>query len=621
MCTPAIGRIPATMPEETSRQIDRNHHVKAYLAYYVGFPHPPRYAVMLDGAWGIGKTFLLKAFLRPLRGDDFKVVYVSLYGISSVDQIDDAIFRATFPLLDNRATRLAGRLAKTAAKFFRVEPDLKPADFLQRGYADVYVFDDLERCALPVNQVLGYINELVEHEGRKVILVANEAEIQSGEAYARIREKLIGKTLEIQSAFEEALSAFLDAVRDNRARSFLVDQSEAIRLIYDQSGLHNLRILQQTIWDYERFHSVLTEKHRVDAPAMAALLRMLFALSIELKAGRLKPDDLRQRRPDLASIMRRINGQTVVPTAFEATQARYGDADLADPVLSDETLIAFLAKGLIEPEVIRAELDASSYYVVVADEPAWRTVWYAVERTDAEVEAAIAEMERAFAAREYEVIGELYHVLGLRLRLARIGAIAGSLNEVVAEGQHYIDDLYAAERLRPTDRDSAYQGYDETGYDGLAISAADTPEFRTLAAYLLEKRNAARIDRYPRIAEALLADLRHRPADFIKQITSAEGYSGEFAGVPVLATLDTGVFVDTLVELEPRQLRRVLKALKARWERDRLEHGLHAEAGWARLVRDRLAAAGSRMSPIGRERIDVFLRHTLDVVALSEDDR
>jgi hypothetical protein len=77
----------------------------------------------------------------------------------------------------------------------------------------VIVFDDVERCAIPICHLLGYINKFVEHGGFKVILVANENEILEREkadesnlnAYRRIKEKLIGKTFEIVPEIESAL--------------------------------------------------------------------------------------------------------------------------------------------------------------------------------------------------------------------------------------------------------------------------------------------------------------------------------------------------------------------------------------------------------------------------------
>lgn len=50
-------------------------------------------------------------------------------------------------------------------------------------------FDDLERCGLPINEILGYINSLVEHNMCKVIILANEEEIGTVTLHQRLEEK------------------------------------------------------------------------------------------------------------------------------------------------------------------------------------------------------------------------------------------------------------------------------------------------------------------------------------------------------------------------------------------------------------------------------------------------
>ena len=85
----------------------------------------------------------------------------------------------------------------------------------------------------------------------------------------------------------------------------------------------------------------------------------------------------------------------------------------------------------MDKEQIRSELDISSYFITVADEPEWRTVWYAFERTNEEFEHAFAEMERKFAARDYIVTGEIQHVFGMRLWLSDIGVLVKSRADVV----------------------------------------------------------------------------------------------------------------------------------------------------------------------------------------------
>lgn len=41
----------------------------------------------------------------------------------------------------------------------------------------IFIFDDLERCGCKINDLFGFLNNLVEHEETKMILVANESEI------------------------------------------------------------------------------------------------------------------------------------------------------------------------------------------------------------------------------------------------------------------------------------------------------------------------------------------------------------------------------------------------------------------------------------------------------------
>src|SRR5258708_37359191 len=124
---------------------------------------------------------------------------------------------------------------------------------------------------------------------------SNEHEMRDPEQYATRREKLIGKTLEMVSALDEALKHFISQVADEPTRSFLERKLREVSSIYDHSALNNLRILQQTIWDFERLFGVLTERHQQNDQAMTILLRLFFALSFDLKSGRLQTTDLASR--------------------------------------------------------------------------------------------------------------------------------------------------------------------------------------------------------------------------------------------------------------------------------------------------------------------------------------
>jgi hypothetical protein len=601
--------------------MDRNKHIKDYLAYYIAFPHPPRFAVLLNGPWGIGKTFLLKSFLDALGNGEKNYVYVSLYGLTSLDDIDEALFRAMYPVLYTKGAKLAGRAAKAVARFLRVDMDVTAKDILEKPTADLFVFDDLERCEAPINKVLGYINEFVEHEGRKVIIVANEAEIGNGDEYRRRREKLIGKTLEVQSAFEEALAHFTSLVDHADARASLAAKTAEISSVYHQAELNNLRILQQTIWDFERFYAVLADKHRQNDRALTALLKMFFALSFELKAGRLASDHLMKRQEAVILAMVRSRGdEGTTPSALVTAQERYPDTDLTDSTLSDETLADMLVKGIVDETAIRAELDRSSYFVTVADEPAWRTVWHAFERTDAEFEAAFIKMERQFAAREIDEIGELLHVFGLRLWLSNVGVLARTRTQVVEEGKSYVDDLYAARRLKPESRRDDLRSLRSSGYDGLSIYEHETAEYRELYEYLREKRAAADLDRHPTQAAELLREMQTDPGLFFQRLNLTNSEDNRFYHIPILAALETDAFVMSFLAQHPLSQRTILLAIKTRHEGGHLDREVSTERPWLEEVRAKLIAASGAMSPIAAHRLRMNIKWNLDPILGTEGE-
>jgi len=173
---------------------DPNKHVVDFLRYYCDPMNALDYAVMLRGPWGSGKTFLINTFLADrLKAGPTKHLYVSLYGLSSVRQIDEAFSRQLHPILSSKGMKIVTALAKGALKgAFKIDltsdgkdsvtiepqlPDLNVLEYFKTPKECLLVFDDLERCSVPLPEVLGYINAFVEHEGFKVIILANEAEI------------------------------------------------------------------------------------------------------------------------------------------------------------------------------------------------------------------------------------------------------------------------------------------------------------------------------------------------------------------------------------------------------------------------------------------------------------
>ncbi len=245
-----------------------NQHISQFLDYYCNDKLlNPQYAVLLKGKWGSGKTHFINEYKKHLKINNKKFIYVSLYGVTSYDKIETKFLETIHPRLYNKKTIFAGKIAKQLLKgTLKIDldadekadgnasvqiPDFKPEDLLNtKEY--ILIFDDLERCSINIINLLGYINFFVEHQSYKVILIANEEELEKTEKYVLIKEKLIGKTFEFISDADLAYDSFLGELKNtnNIKENILEKEKSNILELFKKSQSNNLRALRQTLLDF-----------------------------------------------------------------------------------------------------------------------------------------------------------------------------------------------------------------------------------------------------------------------------------------------------------------------------------------------------------------------------------
>ena len=151
-------------------------------------------AIMLTAPWGSGKSFYiqneLKPFLEKEENGSHKCLVVSLYGLKELSEISKVLYlesRAKF--LNNNSEKMeAGKLAtktilKGVTSFLGIDLSHSDED-MQKLFESIdlsgklIILEDLERSGIDILEVLGYVNNLVEQDGVKVLLVANEEAIK-----------------------------------------------------------------------------------------------------------------------------------------------------------------------------------------------------------------------------------------------------------------------------------------------------------------------------------------------------------------------------------------------------------------------------------------------------------
>ena len=315
------------------------------------------YAIMINGEWGSGKTYFWNNKIRPkiesmqLNGKRYTAVYMSLYGISNLEDISKKIFIETTQLMDKNLKKYMDasgvatipEYAKTGldmANFFGVTQNGDRIDYREFFSTDdkVLCFDDLERANVDVIDILGYINNFVEHDHIKTIIICNEKELSTklknsnlemktfiatylldkenklniktdkpmverirdtieyvfdkANDYERIKEKLIGETFEYAPEFNYIINGLLmryekypDLIR------FLRENTGLIISTFHKSGTRNLRILKHSLTNFKKIFDMVNKyypntNHRV----LQTMLIFTIAISFEIKAGKITKD-------------------------------------------------------------------------------------------------------------------------------------------------------------------------------------------------------------------------------------------------------------------------------------------------------------------------------------------
>lgn len=153
-------------------------------------------AIMLTAPWGTGKSYYIRNDLsRFLEENKLSYAIVSAYGLSSIADINKELFLeikfqktkrqckwlATFgKTIATGAVGIGKTLLKNIAHididFDLSEPNYKKLYDLVNLKDKLIIFEDIERSNVDIIEILGYVNSLVEQDGVKVLLVANEQE-------------------------------------------------------------------------------------------------------------------------------------------------------------------------------------------------------------------------------------------------------------------------------------------------------------------------------------------------------------------------------------------------------------------------------------------------------------
>lgn len=225
----------------------------------------------LKGRWGTGKTYFWNDFISKVPSNLKKngYSYVSLFGLKQLSDLRSRI--AANLIHDNEEeTSPSSRLLKSLSwakssfkKSNKLLPILKKSKIPYLGAAPFVVsyiedqllknrlicIDDIERLekSISPSSVLGFISQLKEEKGCKILLIYNEDELteETTEVIDEYREKVV----DIELCFAPSLSRNISLIWESQI-------PEHTRKVLETLELNNIRIMKRIQISHDYFENL-----------------------------------------------------------------------------------------------------------------------------------------------------------------------------------------------------------------------------------------------------------------------------------------------------------------------------------------------------------------------------
>jgi len=323
--------------------------------------------IALSGKWGTGKTHLWNEVKDA--SDDEKVkkaLYVSLFGLSSVDQVKRKLIESAIPGVESHdgvfdgIKSLFNAGVTAASQHYKAMAALKDLNVLLMAPVvlrdKLIVIDDIERkhAKLGIDEVLGFIDDYSKQFRVRFILVLNDDQFSpngdQAKLWATFREKVIDEEIRLSTSPEEAFSI---AVRLTPSK-----YAQTLKRATAVCGLTNIRIVGKVV---KAANQILAGRDLDEAIQSRVVPSIVLFSAIYYRGIPDGPDfqfALNVAHPDWMHFGRDKNAE---PTEQEKREDRWRlfmqELGVHGCDEFERVLVEFLESGLFDAEQVQAIID------------------------------------------------------------------------------------------------------------------------------------------------------------------------------------------------------------------------------------------------------------------------
>jgi hypothetical protein len=604
-----------------------NTIAKHVLAEYLETPEP-RYALLINAPWGAGKTEFIKKQTQYETNQNF--LYLSLFGIDSAQAFNEALLAAILRNPGNefgKKTRSWGETIKnviSSSQAWGFSVNLSSFSLLEglrKDLPDTLIFDDLERISMPQSTMSGLLNNFIEHDKRRVILIANTDQIKGDEKeiFDTTREKRIGQSIQISPDVEAALQSYWVSIPDGRGKTYLQKNQDLIKAIFQQGEHGNLRLLRYALQATANLLNKIDDGLFEFKQPIEKLTGTFLALHMAYGGRRILEVELFSRN-DSRAFGTDFHGTQMpdkqISPLMELARA-HPDCDIRIPYkgspLPNDLAGTLLVKGYASADTINDQLRQTHFFAPAEDRPDWLKLWYWDELSVIDLTNVLNRLDAQLAADEITNPGEFIQIYGAMHWLARFKGIQQTKEQLSETFLGHIKSLSNASKIKPQlpssrARERYVFGHENGGvnYCGHAFET-DNISIDVVKAMKAAMENAYEAD-LPNVASSLLGQFETETEAFLQQIICDHNIPN-YSSAPILHLMDKSRFSNRLLHLIQND-REVAKQVAAEiMERRQGRRGdLGEEHEWIDDLKAELQSGASAMPRLAGAQADLFIQ-------------